>query len=71
MLQSLAAKKYGQARMRDEAGKLGLAMPTEAVPQLINAHKGDVAEAAAPRRSRRDGRGRIIGRSLRRRSGVW
>src|SRR6202000_659938 len=36
VLQSLAAKKYGQARMRHEAAKLGLALPTEAGagPQL-------------------------------------
>ena len=48
MLQSLAAKKYGQKRMRAEAAKLGLALPTEAdaAPQLITARKSDVAEAA-------------------------
>lgn len=48
-MQSLAAKKYGQARMRNEAAKLGLALPTEATaePQLINARKSDVGEAAA------------------------
>jgi hypothetical protein len=47
MLQSRVAQKYGQVRLRSEAGKLGLAMPTQAVPQLINAHPGDVGEAAA------------------------
>jgi len=49
MLQSLAAKKYGQERMRHEAANLGLALPTEAdaQPQLITARKSDVAEAAA------------------------
>ncbi|HEY2056106.1 MAG TPA: hypothetical protein VGH14_19400 [Solirubrobacterales bacterium] len=47
MLQSRWAQKDGQARLRKEAGKLGLGMPTTAVPQLINAHAGDVREAAA------------------------
>jgi hypothetical protein len=49
VMQGLAAKKYGQARMRHEAKKLGLAPTTEAdaQPQLINARKTDVAEAAA------------------------
>jgi hypothetical protein len=49
MLQSLAAKKYGQARMRAEAANLGLALPTEAdaQPQLITARKSDFGEAAA------------------------
>jgi hypothetical protein len=47
MLQSRVAEKYGQAKLRHEAAALGLAMPTEAVPQLIQAHKGDVDEAAA------------------------
>jgi hypothetical protein len=47
MMQSRVAQKYGQARIRHEAAELGLAMPTTAIPQLISAHKGDVAEAAA------------------------
>jgi hypothetical protein len=47
MLQGLVAEKYGQARLRHEASKLGLGMSTTAVPQLINGHRGDVAEAAA------------------------
>jgi hypothetical protein len=48
-LQTLAATKYGQERMRHAATKLGLALPTEAdaQPQLITARKTDVAEAAA------------------------
>jgi hypothetical protein len=47
MLQSRVAQKYGQVRLRSEAAALGLKMPTEAVPQLINANGSDVAEAAA------------------------
>jgi hypothetical protein len=47
MLASLGAKKYGQARIRHEAAEVGLAMPTTAIPQLISARKGDVAEAAS------------------------
>jgi hypothetical protein len=47
MLQSRFAEKDGQARLRNEAGKLGLKMPTTAVPQLVNAHGSDVAETAA------------------------
>jgi hypothetical protein len=49
VMQGLAAKKYGQGRMRHEAKKLGLAPTTEAdaQPQLITARKTDVAEAAA------------------------
>jgi hypothetical protein len=49
VLQGLAAKKYGQERMRHEAAKRGLALPTEAdaQPQLITARPTDVAEAAA------------------------
>jgi len=47
-LQSLAATKNGQGRMRHEAAKLGLALPTEAdsQPQLISPRKSDVGEAA-------------------------
>ncbi|HVX33607.1 MAG TPA: hypothetical protein VHA80_10760 [Solirubrobacterales bacterium] len=47
MLQSRVAQKYGQARVRAEAAALGLKMSTDAVPQLIDVRKGDVAEAAA------------------------
>jgi hypothetical protein len=47
MLQSRDAQHYGQARMRNEAGKLGLAIPTETAPQVIEAHHGDVAAAAS------------------------
>ncbi len=47
MLQVRAAQKFGQARVRAEATALGLKMATEKVPQLINVHKGDVAEAAS------------------------
>jgi hypothetical protein len=47
MLQSREAQKYGQAPLRAEAGKLGLAMSTQAVPQQISAQPGDVSEAAA------------------------
>jgi len=47
MLQSRVAQKYGQARLRSEAADLGLKMPTEAVPQLVSARQGDVAEAAS------------------------
>jgi hypothetical protein len=49
MLQSRASTVSGQGRMRHEATKLGLALPTEAdaQPQLITARKSDAAEAAA------------------------
>jgi hypothetical protein len=47
MLQSRVAQKYGQARLRSEAAAQGLAMPTEAVPQLIEGRGSDVADAAA------------------------
>jgi hypothetical protein len=47
MLQSRVAQKYGQARLRSEAAALGLKMPTEVVPQLIDAKGSDIAEAAA------------------------
>jgi hypothetical protein len=47
VLQSLVAKKYGQARLRNEAGKLGLSMSSDTVPQLIDAKGSDVAEAAS------------------------
>ena len=47
VLQSLESKVSGQKKLRHEAGKLGLAPSTEAVPQLINAKGSDVVEAAA------------------------
>ncbi len=47
MMQNRSAMALGQARVRHEAAALGLAMPTEAVPQLIDAKRSDVAEAAA------------------------
>ena len=49
MLQGKVSTVSGQERMRHEAAKLGLALPTEAdaQPQLITARKTDVAEAAA------------------------
>jgi hypothetical protein len=47
VLQSRAAKVYGQGKMLHAAAKLGLAQQTKAVPQLLNADKGDVAKAAA------------------------
>jgi hypothetical protein len=47
MLQGLNSKHYGPARMRFEAAEMGLATQTEAIPQLINAGKGDVTEAAS------------------------
>jgi hypothetical protein len=47
MLQSLVAKKYGQAKVIHEAARLGLATSTEKVPQLLTEHAGDVKVAAA------------------------
>lgn len=47
MLQGLKATVYGQARMRHEAAELGLKMPTDSVPQLVEAKAGDVKEAAS------------------------
>jgi hypothetical protein len=48
MLQSRASTVSGQGRMRHEAAKLDLALPTgaDAQPQLITARPSDVAEAA-------------------------
>jgi hypothetical protein len=48
MLQSRASTVSGQGRMRHEATKLGLTLPTEAdaQPQLITARPSDAAEAA-------------------------
>ena len=47
VMQSRYAAAYGNARMRHEAAKLGLAMPTEKVPQLIETKGTDVKEAAS------------------------
>jgi hypothetical protein len=47
VLQSRQAHEYGQAKQLHEATKLGLAMPTEAEPQLLSARKSDVTEAAS------------------------
>jgi hypothetical protein len=47
VLQNRDSQHYGQAQMLHEATKLGLAMPTEAEPQLLSARKSDVTEAAA------------------------
>jgi hypothetical protein len=47
MLQSRQAEHYGQARIRHEAGKLGLAPSTQVESQLIYSRQGDVAEAAS------------------------
>jgi hypothetical protein len=45
-LQTLQAKKYGQAIQRHEAAAMGLA-PPKTEPQMIDARPTDVAEAAA------------------------
>jgi hypothetical protein len=47
MLESREAQHYSTARIRGEAGELGLAMPNTEEPQLIEAKPGDVAAAAA------------------------
>jgi hypothetical protein len=47
VMQGRWATVSGQGRMRNEAKKLGLAPPTEAVPKLIEAKPTDVREAAA------------------------
>lgn len=47
VLQSRVAHEYGQAKQRREASELGLALPTEAEPQLLSARKSDITEAAA------------------------
>ncbi len=46
-LQSRWATVSGQGRVHHEAAKLGLGMPNDAVPQLIEAKGSDVREAAA------------------------
>jgi hypothetical protein len=47
MLESRVAERYSTARVRAQAGKLGLAMPNTEEPKLIEAHRGDLATAAA------------------------
>lgn len=47
MLESRAAQHYSTARVRAEAGELGLAMSTTEEPKLIEAKPGDAAAAAA------------------------
>lgn len=47
MLESRAAQHYSTARVRGEAGELGLAMPTLEEPKLVEAKPGDIATAAA------------------------
>ncbi|MFL5899226.1 MAG: hypothetical protein ACJ76D_12355 [Solirubrobacterales bacterium] len=47
MLESREAQHYGTARIRSEAGQLGLAMPNTEEPKLIEAKPGDAATAAA------------------------
>lgn len=47
VLQSREAKRFGADRVRHGGAQLGLAMPTTAEPQLLEAGRGDVAAAAA------------------------
>jgi len=47
MLASREAERYSTARIRDEAGAIGLAMPNTAEPRLIQTRPDDVARAAA------------------------
>ncbi|MGN6663848.1 MAG: hypothetical protein ACTHK6_06560 [Solirubrobacterales bacterium] len=47
MLASREAERYSTERVRGEAGRLGLAMPTSEGPQLIELRPDDVARAAA------------------------
>jgi hypothetical protein len=47
VLQSLAAKKYGQARIHGEARKLGLSASMAADPTMVTIGEGNVATAAA------------------------
>src|SRR5215211_3643921 len=46
MLESREAERFGTARIRNEAGALGLAMPNTEEPKLIQYEPGDVAAAA-------------------------
>jgi len=47
MLESREAERFGTARIRGDASKLGLAMPNTEEPRLIEYKPGDVATAAA------------------------
>lgn len=47
MLESREAERYSTARMRSEAGQIGLTMPNTEEPQLIEAQPTDAADAAA------------------------
>jgi hypothetical protein len=47
MLESRVAERFSTARIRGEAGELGLAMSTTEEPRLIEYKPGDVATAAA------------------------
>ena len=47
MLESREAEHFSTARIRGQAGELGLAMPTTEEPRLIEYKPGDVATAAA------------------------
>jgi hypothetical protein len=47
MLESREAERYSTARIRNEAASLGLAMANTEEPTSIQAHRGDLATAAA------------------------
>jgi hypothetical protein len=47
MLESREAERFSTARVRGEAGELGLAMPNTEEPRLVEYKPGDVATAAA------------------------
>lgn len=47
MLESREAERFSTARIRGEAGELGLAMSNSEEPRLIEYKRGDVATAAA------------------------
>jgi len=47
MLESREAERFSTARIRGEAGQLGLAMPNTEEPRLVQYEPGDVAAAAA------------------------
>jgi hypothetical protein len=47
VLQGRVSELFSQSRTRHEASELGLAIPTETAPQVIDAHRGDLAAAAS------------------------
>ena len=47
MLETREAERFSTARIRGEAGQLGLAMPTTEEPRLIEYEPGDLGTAAA------------------------